>query len=236
MSASASCVQLAQVFIVDTQLRQQLEAEVRNEIRLKSEQSNVLTQEQSRLAEMASEGRVAEQKLASDREGLRRQEELELVEVARRRRMQAKTVATDRQAMQLEQERFQAEMAAEQDRVTAQAPVRLLSIAREAEVLREELAVRRLRNEGRALEVEQELALPRAQLQMRLELLPVEQAPRIVEAASTVLHGTNLSIYGENAQLVGQLAPVFEVLGNAVRGATAAGGRPGSEPEPVGTA
>ena len=59
--------QLAQVFIVDTQLRQQLEAEVRNEIKLKSDQSDLRAREETRLAEMASDGRVEEQKLAADR-------------------------------------------------------------------------------------------------------------------------------------------------------------------------
>jgi len=48
----------------------------------------------------------------------------------------------------------------------------------------------------------------------------VEQAPQIVEAASRVLQGTNLSIYGEHAELLGQLAPLFELLSRAVRQAT----------------
>jgi hypothetical protein len=41
-----------------------------------------------------------------------------------------------------------------------------------------------------------------------------------VEAASKVLNGTNLTIYGENAQLLGQLAPVFEIVARAVQQAT----------------
>jgi hypothetical protein len=228
--------QVAQVFIVDTALRQQLEAEVRNEIKLQADRSNVMAREQTRLAEMASEGRVEEQKLASDRESLRRQEQLELVQVARQRRMQAEGVASERQAMELEQERFRAEMAAEQDRVTTQAPVPLLRIAKEREVLREELELRQLQNEVRAFDVESELLLPRAQQQMRLELLPVEQAPRIVEAAAKVLQGTNLSIYGEGAQLLGGLAPLLELVGGAVRRATGATSPAAGGPDPAGEA
>ncbi len=209
--------QLAQVFIVDKELRQQLEAEVRNEIKLRSEQSNLRTQEENRLAEMASDGRVQERKLASDQESLRREEELEMAQLARQRRMQAEAVATERRAFELEQERFEAEMARDQAAVEIEAPVRLLRVAREAEVLREELKMRRLQNQVKALDVEHELLLPRAQQELRLEMLPVEQAPQIVEAASRVLHGTNLSIYGENAQLVGQLAPVFEILARGIK-------------------
>lgn len=223
---SVEVAQLAQVFIVDAKLRQQLEAEVRNEIRLKSDQSDVRTQEEIRLAEMASQGRIEEQKLAGDREALRRQEELELAQLARQRRMQAEEVATQRQAMQLEQERFRAEMEAAQDRVTTEAPVRRFRSATESDILREELGMRDLQNQVRALEVEHDLLLPRAEQAMRLEILPLEQAPRIVESASKVLHGTNLSVYGEDGQLLGQLAPMFEVLGRAVRDATATAGGP----------
>lgn len=213
-------VQLAQVFIVDAQLRQQLEAEVRNEIKLASDRSGVLTQEQARRVELESGSRVEEQKLASDKDSLRREEELELLQLARRRRLQAENVATERQAMLLEQERFRAEMASAQDRVTTEAPVRLFRIAKEGEALREEVELQRLRQQVRALEVEREMLLPSAEQALRREMLPLEQAPQIVKAASKVLSGTHLSIYGEQAQLLGQLAPVFEVLTRAVAKAT----------------
>jgi hypothetical protein len=226
---SVEVAQLAQVFIVDSQLRQQLEAEIRNEIKLKSDQSNIRTQEDTRRSEMESEGRLEEHKLAVDKEHLRRQEELEAAQLARQRRSQAEAVETERQALALEQERFRAQMAAEQDRVTAEAPVRLLRITQERDILREELAMRELQNQVKAFDVEHELLLPRAQQALRREMLPLEQAPEIVAAASKVLRGTNLSIYGEGGQLLGQLAPVLEVLGRAVKQAVPAG--PGSVPD-----
>ena len=185
---SIEVAQLAQVFIVDAELRSQLEAEVRNEIKLKSDQSDIQTAEEAKLTAMASEGRVAEQKLAGDRDALRRSEEL-----------------------------FAAEMAAEQARVETEAPVRLLKVVREREVLAEELVMRELQNRVHAAEVEHDLALPRAQQELRRQILPLEQAPALVESASHVLDGANLSIYGENAQLLGQLGPLFEVLARSVR-------------------
>jgi hypothetical protein len=62
----------------------------------------------------------------------------------------------------------------------------------------------------------------RAEQELRREILPLEQAPEIVESASRVLHGTHLSIYGGEAQLLGQLAPVFEILAAAVQRAAPA--------------
>ena len=212
--------QVAQVFIVDTQLRQQLEAEVRNEIKLKSDQSDLRAREETRLAEMASEGRVEEQKLAADRESMRRQEELELAQLARQRRMDAEHVANDRQALIVEQERLHAQLEADEDRINAEAPVRLLGIATERSVLAEELELRRLQRLVKSLDVELELLLPRATQDLRREIMPLEQAPEVVKAASQVLQGTNLSIYGEGGQLLGQLAPFFDVLTHAVGHAT----------------
>ena len=221
--------QVAQVFIVDAQLRQQLEAEVRNEIKLKSDRSGIQAQEQIQLAELASEGRVLEQKLASERDGLRRAEALELAQLARQRRKLVEDLATERQTLELEQERFRSRMDADRDRVTTEAPVRALRIETEAGILREELALRQLQNQVRAFEVEGELLLDRSRQDLRREILPLEQAPRIVESASRVLSGTNLSIYGDGGQLVGQLAPIFELLGRAVRQATPVGGAPKAE-------
>jgi hypothetical protein len=214
--------QLSQVFVSDPGVRAQLEAEARNAIKLRSDQSSILATEETRLAQMASDERVSEQKLAGDHEALRREEALELAGIARRRREHAEAVATERAELELEQERFRAEMAAQEDRLAAETPIRLLRIARENEVLAEELAMRRLQNEVKALDVDHELLLPRARQAMRREILPLEQAPQIVESASHVLSGTTLSVYGDEGQLMGQVAPILQLVARAVREATAA--------------
>lgn len=222
---------VAQVYIVDPQLRQQLEAEVRNEIKLKSDRSNMQSTEAIRLAELASEGRVQEQTLASDREALRRTEELELAQLARERRMQVENLDTERQVLQLAQQRLHSELEAEQDRVTSEAPVRLLRIEHEREILRQEIELRQMQNALKAFDVDGELLLARAQQDMRREMLPIEQAPQIVASASKVLRGSNLSIYGEDGRLLGQLAPIFDLLTRAVERSTASGAPHASPPE-----
>ena len=140
--------------------------------------------------------------------------------------MQAENLATEQQVLQLEQERFRSQMDAEQDRVNTETPVQMLRITKESGVLREELRLRRLQNQVKALEVERDLLLARAQQDLRREILPIEQAPQIVEAASKVLHGTNLSLYGETGQLVSQLAPIFDLLTRTVQQATQGGLQP----------
>jgi hypothetical protein len=218
--------QVSQVYIVDTGLRQQLESEVRDRIRLTSERSAVRTKEAVRLAEMATEGRLREQESAADRDALRREEELELARVARQRRMDAEALATERQALELDQDRSRAQAEAERARIDAETPVRLHRLEREAEVLRADSPLLELRRSIREAEVERELMLSRAQQSLRREILPLEQAPRIVEAASGILRGTNLSIYGEDGRLLGQLAPLIGLLTEAVRAAVAGGESP----------
>jgi SPFH domain/Band 7 family protein len=212
--------QVAQVFIVDAELRQQLEAEVRNEIRLKSDQSEIGTREAVELAEIVSATRVEEQRLAADRERLRREQELRLAEIERDRRLRAEAIATEQRNLELEVERFRTQMASDQTRVEVEAPVRLLKIREDAEALQAELAMRELRTRVQSLKVDEDLAMRRAEQKLREAILPIEQAPAIVDAASRILQGTNLSIYGEQSQLVGQLAPVFETLARAVQRAT----------------
>jgi len=52
----------------------------------------------------------------------------------------------------------------------------------------------------------------------------------MVEAASKVLQGTNLSLYGEGGQLLGQLAPLLEYLTRTLQRATQPPVEPGSGP------
>ena len=124
--------QVAQVFIVDPTLRQQLEAEVRNEIKLKADQSNMQAKEEFQLAELASETRIQEQKLAADQATLRREEEMEGARVARQRRDLTENFETEKQAGELEKERLHAKLAAEEDRLTVEGPIRLLASRRSA--------------------------------------------------------------------------------------------------------
>lgn len=221
--------QVAQVFIVDSQLRQQLEAEVRNEIKLKSDQSTLHTKEEVQLAQLASDSRVQEKKLSADKDNLRRKEEMEIAQMACQRRMQVEKVETERHVFQLEQEKFHMQLDMEQDRLQLETPVRLLRIEKESAISCEELNLRELKNKVKEYEVAGDLTLDRVRQEMRREILPIEQIPQIVESASKVLHGTNLSIYGENNQLLSQLSPVFELLTRSIRQAMNAGAGASSE-------
>jgi regulator of protease activity HflC (stomatin/prohibitin superfamily) len=238
--------QVAQVFIVDSHLRQQLEAEVRNEIKVKSDQSDLLAAEEVKLAEMESERRVLDQKLGAEKAAfLRAQERLaaqmeserqaadqqltadKLAFVRDQERLAAemeserqdadRKLAAEKAAIVREQERLAAQVEADEIRIASETPVRLLQIEKANAIAREELELQRLQLQVRELAVESDLILERARHALRLEMLPLEQAPKIVDSAAKVLHGTNLSVYGDGSEVLGQLAPMFELLTRSVR-------------------
>jgi hypothetical protein len=77
-------VQVAQVFIVDAELRAKLEAERRNQLTSRSERSAIVMKEQIRLAQLASEAHAQQGVLAAERDRLevqRLQNEVRALEV-----------------------------------------------------------------------------------------------------------------------------------------------------------
>ena len=180
-------VQVAQVFIVDQELRRHLEAEVRNQI-----------------------------KGQSDRSELQMREDLQHAQAASERRLQQEGLETERERLAIARATLQLQNAFEREAIEAKTPIRLLDIAAQHDISQAELALAQLTNALRTLEVEREMVLAQAQQQLRKDILPLEQIPLIVEAAAKVWQGANLSIYGESAPIVATIGPLVEVLTQAL--------------------
>ena len=180
-------VQVAQVFIVDQELRRHLEAEVRNQI-----------------------------KGQSDRSELQMREDLQHAQAASERRLQQEGLETERERLAIARATLQLQNAFEREAIEAKTPIRLLDIAAQHDISQAELALAQLTNALRTLEVEREMVLAQAQQQLRKDILPLEQIPLIAEAAAKVWQGANLSIYGETAPIVATIGPLVEVLTQAL--------------------
>lgn len=181
-------VQVAQVFIVDDELRRQLEAEVRNQLKSTSELSDIKTQEAIQLAQSGST-----------------------------RRLQQEHLEAERERIQIAQEKLRIEKTSEQEAIAVETPVRLLHIEKQIEVLRRELEMRQIENQVRDLTIKNELMLERAKHELRKEILPIEQLPEIAEAVSKMFQGANLSFYGEASPLVTAIAPLIDLLAKTLR-------------------
>jgi hypothetical protein len=181
-------VQVAQVFIVDNELRRQLEAEVRNQLKSTSDLSDIKTQEAIQLAQSSSARRLQQEHLEAEREHIH-----------------------------IEQEKLRLQKTSEQEAIEVSTPVKLLNIEKQSEVLKQELEMRQLENQVRELEIQKDLMLEKAKHELRKEILPIEQVPEIAAAVSRMFQGANLSFYGEASPLLTAIAPIVELLAKTLR-------------------
>lgn len=185
-------VQVAQVFIVDDELRVKLEAELRSEVQARSQQAEIAMREAVELARADSRQRLEQRKLEEERD--RTRVEAEKAELAR---------------------------ALDQTRLEAALPVEQLRLRQRREVLELAIEVRRLENLLHELEVEGETALERKKLALEREVLPLRQVPQIAEALCGMFEGANVSLYGADNALMSSLEPILDLLSDRLRGACA---------------
>jgi hypothetical protein len=209
-------VQVAQVYIIDTELRKQLEAEVRNDIRARSDQSNIRTAEETRLAQLASDRRIQEQKLVSDKAAVRQMEELELANLQYQLRIQKENQEVARETILMGTEKFKLEQDSQRQKVEIEAPNRLFQIEKERAVKENQLELLEVENRVRGLEVMRDTALEKARQDLRKEILPVEQTPAIAESLSRIFQGADLTYFGSNNPVLESILPIFDVLSNMV--------------------
>ena len=176
-------VQVGQVFIIDDELRRQLECEVRDKIKATSELSRIRAQEEIKLAQIKA-ARVLEEE---DLQTHRRKQEID----------------HERRRLGVELERAQAEV---------ETPARLFMLQQEALVLEQELLVRRLESQVREQRALGETQRQRVEQELRRQILPLEQLPEIAEAVSGMFQGANLSIYGDGSELVAAVAPLAKLV------------------------
>lgn len=181
-------VQVAQVFIVDDELRRQLEAEVRNQLRSRSELSSI-----------------------------RAQESIEVAQSESARRLQREQLEAERERIEISLEKVRIQKASEREATEIETPVSLFQIDMKQSLIERELNLRRLEHELIGMTVQTELLGERARQELRKEILPLEQIPGIAEAASKIFQRANLTFYGEASPLVASLAPLLGLLSNGLR-------------------
>jgi hypothetical protein len=201
-------VLVAQVFIVDQDLRRQLEAETRGRIRSASDLAELSARESVELATIATARRVQQESLETERQQIALDWE--------KRTLQAET---ERKQIRLDRQKDELEAEAEQARIEMDKPVQLARFANRLEVLRAEMQTLELERQMEEIGAAKDFIRKRAEHEMRRDILPIEQAPQIVESASRLFQGTRLSVYGGDARLMEAVEPVLDVLADALRGA-----------------
>ncbi|MFH1811676.1 MAG: SPFH domain-containing protein [Pseudomonadota bacterium] len=181
-------VQVAQVFIVDDDLRAQLEAELRDEIAARSERSHIDLEETLAQARNSSQQRLLVQQLEADRA-----------------------------QQQADLERLHLERGLERERILSAAPVRQLELERQSDLMELEIAVRRLANRLRQLEVEGDMLDKRSLQELEREILPLRQVPEVARALGGMFNGAHLSLVGADDAVLTSLAPLVDLLAQRLR-------------------
>ncbi len=243
-------VQVAQVFIVDDELRQQLDAGVRNEIKAKSDLSDIQLLEEVELAEASSRRKIneasleterqrvkiarekilLEQKLEQERIEARREtkskselaeiylkEETELAQILSKHKIDQSDLETERKRTKIAEEKLILAQELKQKKIETETPIHLLGIEKASEIAKEEIALRKLENKARELEVQTEILLEKAKMVLDKEILPIKQMPAMVASASQIFQGSNLSVYGENEEIMKMIAPLADLLMRALK-------------------
>ena len=243
-------VQVAQVFIVDEELRQQLEAEVRNEIKAKSDLSDIQLLEEVELAEASSKRKINEASLETERQRVKissekllleqkleqekiearhetkskddlakiqLKEDMELAQVLSKRKIDQASLETEQQRIAIAEEKLVLEQGLKQKKIEAETPIRLLGVEKASEIAKEEIELRKLENQARELEVQTEILLEKAMMVLDKEILPIKQMPEMVASASQIFQGSNLSVYGENEEIMKMMTPLADLLARALK-------------------
>jgi regulator of protease activity HflC (stomatin/prohibitin superfamily) len=211
-------LQVAQVFIVDEELRKQLEADVRNEIKSKSEQSEILAGEETELARLSSAQRVEQEKLDSEKLNIQISEEIELSKNASKRRLMQENLETTRKEIELSLDKFRLEQEAEKEEIEIQSPVQLLKIKKQQEIQKDDLKRVRVLKEIKEIDAETKILLEKAKQNMKKDIMPIEQLPEISDAFSRMFQGMNISVYGDESEFLNKMIPVVDILLNAIQG------------------
>jgi hypothetical protein len=210
-------VQVAQVFIVDQALRRQLEAEVRNAIRVKSELSDIQTGEGIKLAQTASERRLQQENLETERDKIRTNEAIKLAQAASERRLQQESLETERDKIRISGGTFRLRQDLEREQIEAQTPIQLIRIEKEREVMKQQLEKLPLELRVKELIAQANLAADKAKQDMRKEILPLEQTPAVAQALAGILRGVQLSVVGQETPLLASLTPLLNGLVRVVQ-------------------
>ncbi|QSZ42171.1 hypothetical protein GJV85_08615 [Sulfurimonas aquatica] len=180
-------VQVAQVFIVEEDVRQQLEAEVRNKLRANSELSNIKTLEAIEQEDAASKLRLKRDEFEHQKERMK--------------------IDGERQELALKNKRKEME-----DTL----PFKLFESEQKMTLMQKKLEVYEFKEKLNLVKAKANLVEEIERNKVRKDILPLEQIPEIAGAVSKMFNGANLSFYNDQSQLMSTISPIIDRVSEAL--------------------
>lgn len=213
-------LQVAQVFCPDEALLAQIQAEARDRIRQGAQASEIETARALQLARLESsrevEGRrVAleadqlDDKRALEQKRLATESALKVAELESREVHEERRIATESRLRALEHEQ---ERTRRQRHIEAESALRMLQLQRQVEVAEQKLRLRELEARIAEITTRVEAHRERTMMEIRKEILPLEQLPQISQGLSGLFKDARLSLYGD-AATQGLVGPASQLVG-----------------------
>jgi len=183
-----SVAQVAQVFIVEEEIRKQLEAEVRNELRANSELSDIKTEEAISKETSASDLRLKKEEFENQKERLK-----------------------------IEQERKELERDNEKKEIERLTPLKIFEAEQDMLTMNKMMELYELKEKMNVLKAKANLAEKIEQNKVKKEMLPLEQVPEIAESVSRMFNGANLSFYKDSSEIMSGVTPMIDMVTRALK-------------------
>lgn len=180
--------QVAQVFIVEEDIRRQLESEVRNSLRTSSELFDIKTEEEIFRENAASKLR-------------RKQDEFE----------------NEKERMRILYEQKKLELENQQKEMALQTPLKIFEAEQEMISMQKMIEVYELKEKMNALKAKANLAIEIEQNRVRKEMIQIEQLPQIAESISQMFQGANLTFYKDSSDVMSGVKPMMDMLAKAIK-------------------
>lgn len=185
---NVSVAQVAQVFIVEEEIRKQLEAEVRNELRANSELSDIKTEEAILKETSASELRLKKEEFENQKERLK--------------------IELERKKLERENEKKEIELLT---------PLKIFEAEQEILTMNKMMEFYTLKEKENRLKAKATLAETIEKNKIRKETLPLEQVPQIAESVSKMFNGANLTFYKDSSEMMSGITPMIDMVTRALK-------------------
>lgn len=237
-------LQVAQVFCPDEKLLAQIQAETRDRLKKTAQFSDIETTRALDLARLESGREVGirnlavekdklDEKKALDEKRIGIQSALKVAELETRQVHEEKRIATEsalkvaelRNQQVHEQKRIETESALklaeletrqvhEQKRIDTEAALRLLELQRKMEIAEQELKLEEIEARIQDIRSRSEAVRERARMEIRKEILPIEQLPQISQSLAGLFRDARISVYGDpkHAGFVGAASDLVDIV------------------------
>ena len=242
-------LQVAQVFCPDAGLLAQIQAEARDKLKKTAQFSSIETTRALDLARLESDREVGVRNLAMEKDRLDERKTLEEKRIATesalkvaalesRQVEEEKRIATEsalrvaelRNQQVHEQKRIETEGALtlaelesrqvhEQKRIEIEADLRRLELQRRMEIAEQELRLAEIEARIHEVRTRSEALAERARMEIRKEILPLEQLPQVSQSLAGLYRDARLTVYGDagHAGFMGVASDLVDVVMDRIK-------------------